>query len=178
MVRTGIGAINLTAGADINFKNDVNQTDAAVVYTIGTPSNYTRAQLLAGAIPGISARLAGETDLNYLNRLNTTELNKLLRYGYFDESQLSVNYLFAEYPTQGGDINLSAKGNISGIQTGQQIGDWLVRAGFWNEGRTDNRPTAWGIDVSGDVNQAGLTFANGNLSKIRYFNQMWGIGWW
>lgn len=172
MVRTGTGAINLTAGADINFKKDVNQTDAAAaVYTIGTPSNYTRAQLLAGSIPGISARITGETDLNYLNRLNTTELNKLLRYGYFDESQLSVNYLFAEYPTQGGDINLSAKGNISGIQTGQQIGDWLVRAGFWNEGRTDNRPTAWGIDVSGDVNQSGLTFANGNLSKIRYFNQ-------
>ena len=175
MVRTGIGDIQIAAGGDISFLKDANNPQAAAaVYTMGTPASYTRGQLLAGAVPGVPALLAGETASHYLDRLDSTQLNALLRYGYLDEMQLGFpgGFMFAEYPTQGGNINLSATGNIQGVQTGQQISDWLVRGGFWNNGRTDNRPTAWGIDISGDVNQSGLTAdANGNLSHIRYFNQ-------
>ncbi len=173
MVRTGTGNIQIAAGGDIHFLKDVsNSKAAAAIYTMGTPASYTRGQLLAGTILGVPVRLNGETDQDYLNRLDSTQLNALLRYGYLDEMQMGFGYMFAEYPTQGGNINISAAGNIQGIQTGQQISDWQVRGGFWNNGRTDNRPTAWGIDVSGDVNLDGLTIdANGNSYHIRYFNQ-------
>jgi len=173
MVRTGTGDIEIAAGGDIRFLKDTsNAQAAAAVYTMGAPAIYTRGQLLAGVIPGAPTRLNGESDEQYLGRLGSTQLNALLRYGYFDEMRVGLDYLYAEYPTQGGNIGLTAAGNIQGVQTGQQISDWLVRGGFWNDGRTDNRPTAWGIDVSGDVGQGGLTLdANGNSSHIRYFNQ-------
>ncbi len=166
MVRTGTGDISINAGGSINFVADANDTTAAAaVYTMGTTAPYTLGQLLSGAVPGVPAQQPGETEAAYLNRLDPAQMNALLRYGYFKETLVGLLFMVAEYPTQGGSINLQAGGDISGINTGQAISDWLVRSGDIN---ANNRPTAWGINISGDridpVN--GIASQNGH-----YFNQ-------
>ncbi|MGZ8181908.1 MAG: filamentous hemagglutinin family protein [Methylobacter sp.] len=166
MVRTGTGTINIDAGGDIHFVSDENDpAAAAAVYTMGKPAEYTRGQLLSGAVPGVPAKKTGETDTAYLNRLDPGQMNTLLRYGYFSELYMGLVFTVAEFPTQGGAIGLHAKGKIDGIDTGQETSDWLVRSGVIDE---NSRPTAWGINVSGDRTNA----VNGISSKgKRYFNQ-------
>ncbi|KJV06496.1 filamentous haemagglutinin family protein [Methylocucumis oryzae] len=166
MVRTGTGDIALQAGGDINYLADAgNESAAAAVYTMGTTAVYTRSQLLSGAVPGVAARLTGETDSDYLNRLSPEQLNALLRYGYFNETLLGLQFMVAEYPSQGGSIQLHAGGDINGINTGQSISDWLVRSGAITE---NNRTTAWGINISGERSST----INGIATKgSRYFNQ-------
>jgi len=162
MVRTGTGQIDIKAGSNIQFVSDSeNPSDAAAIYTAGTPALYTKTQLLNGEIPNVPAQKIGESEADYLNRLDPTQMNTLLRYGYVDENLLGLQYRVAEYPTHGGAINLNAGGNISGIDTGQEISDWLVRSGVIDE---NNRPTAWGINLSGDKPNTGDT-------GIHSFNQ-------
>ncbi|TAN49941.1 MAG: filamentous hemagglutinin N-terminal domain-containing protein [Methylococcaceae bacterium] len=166
MVRTGTGAIALQAGGDIQFAgNRYDPNAAAAVYTMGRPADYTRGQLLSGAVPGVPARLDGETDAAYLNRLDPAQMNTLLRYGYFNETLLGLAFSVAEYPTQGGAVKLTAGGNITGIATGQEISDWQVRSGVID---VNFRPTAWGINVSGDRSGA---VNNISAKGLRYFNQ-------
>jgi hypothetical protein len=166
MVRTGTGSIAIQAGGDIRFSADANDPSAAAaVYSMGRPAEYTRGQLLSGQVPGVPARLAGETDAAYLNRLDPQQMNSLLRYGYFSETLLGLVFSIAEYPSQGGDLSLRAGGNVQGIATGQKISDWLVRSGAID---SNHRPTAWGINVSGDRSNP----VNGVSAKgVRYFNQ-------
>ncbi len=166
MVRTGTGSIDIAAGGDIHFVANANDPSAAAaVYTMGKPADYTRGQLLSGLVPGVAPKSTGESDADYLNRLDPEQMNTLLRYGYFSETLLGLVFAIAEYPTQGGAIGLHAGGNIDGIATGQQTGDWLVRSGVID---ANHRPTAWGINVSGDRTAA----VNGISSKgKRYFNQ-------
>jgi filamentous hemagglutinin family protein len=162
MVRTGTGDISIQSGSDITFVSDAqNSKAAAAIYTAGTPALYTKNQLLAGDIPGFPALGAQQSEADYLNSLDATQMNTLLRFGYFDENLIGLQYRVAEYPTHGGDINLNASGSINGINTGQEISDWLVRSGVIDQ---NNRPTAWGINVSSDE-------ANTTDSGIHYFNQ-------
>lgn len=161
MVRTGTGNIDISAGKNIQFIGDPNDpTAAAAVYTMGTTAEYTLSQLLAGQVPGIPVKPASESAADYLNSLNPQQMNRLLRYGYFNDILLGLYFMMAEYPTQGGSINLQAGGNINGINTGQEISSWLVRSGVVS---VDNRPTAWGINVTG-----GNRYTSGNN---HYFNQ-------
>jgi hypothetical protein len=166
MVRTGTGDIGIAAGGDIQFVGDANDSAAAAaVYTMGTTAQYTRGQLLNGEIAGVPAKLAGETDAGYLNRLDPEQMDTLLRYGYINETLLGLAFTIAEYPTAGGSIRLAAGGNINGIDTGQQTGDWLVRSGVID---ANNRPTAWGVNINGDrTDTVNGIFAQGR----RYFNQ-------
>jgi len=162
MVRTGTGSIGINAGGDIQFVgNPADATASAAVYTMGRPAEYTRGQLLGGVVPGVPAKLASESDAEYLNRLDPAQMNTLLRFGYFDETRLGLVFSIAEYPTQGGSISLNAGGNINGINTGQEISDWLVRSGVIDE---NNRPTAWGVNISGDRTDA----VNGISSKGKH----------
>ena len=166
MVRTGTGSIDMQAGGNINYVADPNNpTAAAAVYTMGTTAQYTLTQLLSGQVLGVPARLPNESDGAYLNRLDPKQLNTLLRYGYFQETLLGLKFIVAEYPTQGGSINLQAGENITGINTGQQINSWLVRSGvlFQNQ-----QATAWGINISGD----GTNQNNGiDVQNNYFFNQ-------
>ncbi|MDO9106869.1 MAG: filamentous hemagglutinin family protein [Methylovulum sp.] len=166
MVRTGTGTIDIHAEDDIRFvSNAADPSASAAVYTMGKPADYTRGQLLGGAVPGVPAKLAGESDASYLNRLDPQQMNTLLRYGYLNETLLGLVFRVAEYPTEGGAIDLQAGGNIDGINTGQETSDWLVRSGVI----TDNlKPTAWGINISGDRTNV----VNGISAKGKhYFNQ-------
>jgi len=177
-VRTGTGSIDITAGSDIRFLADSNNPQAAAaVYTMGRPADYVFTDLQQGNIPGLPVRQANEDLATYLQRLDPAQVNTLLRFGYLDVSLLGESQFFAEYPTQGGAINLRAGGNIDGIETGQLMTDWLVKAGSWNTGdeTIPNRPTAWGVNVSGNFSFDDiLTDASGNVvigKGNRFFNQ-------
>jgi filamentous hemagglutinin len=166
-VRTGTGSIGIDAGGDIRFTADPSDaTAAAAVYTMGTTAKYTRNQLLRGEIPGGPARLDGESDAAYLNRLDPALMDDLLRFGYLDETRIGTLFQKAEFPTQGGDIKLRAGGNIDGVNTGQKMTDWLVRSGSLAD---NNTPTLWGINVSGD--RSGQTGSTPAAKGIRNFNQ-------
>lgn len=176
-VRTGTGSIDIDAGGSIRFLPKTGDSQAAAaVYTMGTAALYSRNQLLNGEIPGIPAQNAGESVQNYLARLSPEQLNRVLRYGLLDQDSIVQGIaLYAEFPTQGGNIGLRAGGDISGIQTGQSIGDWLVRDGQWQAGSDTNQATAWGINISGNRDFEQLEpDADGNMlfaGANRYFNQ-------
>lgn len=193
VLRTGSGNIDISAGRDISLIKGVAKTTttsnsdnvpadefasedngatnysdsnlAAAIYTAGKPAQFTKAQLLNGEIAGVPARKTGESDADYLNRLDAVQMNTRLRYGYFDENLLGLQFRVGEYPTQGGSIHLNAGGNITGINTGQEISDWLVRSGVIDE---NNRPTAWGINLSGDKSgdDRGVHFFNQNIGAL------------
>ena len=189
-VRTGTGKIEIAAGEDILFVKGaaklpvvVDETDAefvdeftveeeitdskfaAAIYTAGKPAEFTKTQLLNGEIAGVPAKKANETEAAYLNRLDAQQINALLRYGYIDENLIGLQFRVAEYPTEGGSVSLNAGKNISGINTGQEISDWLVRSGVISE---NNRPTSWGINLSGDSanDDKGVHFFNQNIGAL------------
>ena len=171
LLRTGTGDIKLNAAGDIRFLSDPNDSHAAAaLYTMGAPAEFTRGQLISGAVPGYNGVGVDETEAEYLNRLDPTQLNTLLRYGYVNEALLGLAFTVTEYPTQGGAIEVQAGGNIRGINTGQQSSDWLVRSGVLEK---NNRPTAWGINLSGDRSNAingisaqGKHFFNQNIGSF------------
>ncbi len=83
-------------------------------------------------------------------------------------------YFYAEYPLDGGDIQLQAGGNINAKPTSQLLSDALVRTGNWsrNTEHGGERPTAWGIafgysDSNGYVSnhqQSVASFGGGQVS--------------
>ncbi|MCX7099778.1 MAG: filamentous hemagglutinin family protein [Methylococcales bacterium] len=167
VVRTGTGSIAIDAGKNLQFvKDSTNASASAAVYTMGTTGKYTRSQLLQGLVPGVPAREAGESDAHYLNRMDPVLMDELLRFGYLDETRIGSLFQKAEFPKQGGNISLTAGGNIDGINTGQKISDWLVRSGTLTD---NNRPTLWGINISGD--RSSQTGSIPTAKGIRTFNQ-------
>ncbi len=180
VVRTGTGDIDIKAGGDIRFLADPNHPSAAAaVYTMGRPAGYGWGDLLLGNIPGVRKPQAGENLADYLRSLDPASLAGLLRWGYYNEYQVAWSFL-AEYPTHGGNVGLSAGGDIFGIQTGQLVSDWMVRAGTWNGDPSDTTrtPTAWGINVSGGTANEAVegTDQDGNPIVVnvkggRFFNQ-------
>jgi filamentous hemagglutinin family protein len=172
VVRTGTGSIAVKAGGDIRFTKDPAAAKrAAAIYTAGAPARYTLDDLLAGRIPELPERQAGESLAGYLGRLDGGLVNQLLRYGYLDVTQPGA--FLADYPTRGGSIDLRAGGDIEGIQTGQLASDWLVRSGSWDDG--SRQATAWGLNLSGDFRDGDVgTDAEGNAvfgKGNRFFNQ-------
>lgn len=78
--------------------------------------------------------------------------DEINRYG-FNPTNVGV-YFYAEYPLDGGDINMQAGRDILGKPTGQLVSEWLVRTGNWSTKTThfDELPTAWGI-AFGSINR-------------------------
>jgi filamentous hemagglutinin len=153
VVRTGTGDIDIQAAGAVRFvANPDDPKAAAAVYTMGRPAEYSWGDLLLGNIPGVAKPGADQDLAAYLRTLDPGVMASLLRFGYFNEYQAAWSFL-AEYPTHGGDLHLSAGGDIVGIQTGQVMSDWLVRSGTWNDDSSDTSrtPTAWGINISGST---------------------------
>ena len=180
MVRTGQGDIELKAGGDIRFLAEAKKLQAAAaLYTAGRVAPYTWGDLMLGRIPGIQAPAATEDLAGYLARLDPVQMAGLLRNGYFNEYRTAWQFL-AEYPTGGGDIHLTAGGDIQGIQTGQRVSDWRVRTGSRSNDPNDGglMPTAFGLNLSGStasetvesLDAAGNPFIL-NVKGQRYFNQ-------
>jgi filamentous hemagglutinin len=180
LVRTGTGSIDINAGNDILFTADATDPkSAAAVYTMGRPADYTFDDLLQGRIPNLEPLQPNEDLATYLQRQDASSLAEALRWGTYGAQATGYGFL-AEYPTHGGDINLTAAGDIKGIQTGQLMTDWMVRSGTWNNDPADlnRRPTAWGINVSGSTADKVTTGTDLNREQVvinekgrRFFNQ-------
>ncbi|MFM8443413.1 MAG: filamentous hemagglutinin family protein, partial [Methylococcus sp.] len=94
---------------------------------------------------GSTIYTAGRADLNQ-------------RYGSFND--LYATYVFqAEYPLEGGNINLQAGRDIVGALTPQFLDGWYSRQGTWtsNGDHSGEKPTAMGITVGGPVLRRGET---------------------
>lgn len=63
-------------------------------------------------------------------------------YGTLGDTAVA-KYFYSEYPIDGGDLILSAGGNINGVASGNDYNDWLVRIGSWDG--DSGQPTAWGV---------------------------------
>jgi hypothetical protein len=66
----------------------------------------------------------------------------------------AARLFYSEYPVNGGDLALSAGGNIIGAVSGKNFNDWLLRMGSWTG--SSGQPTAWGV---------ALGYIKGNPSK-------------
>lgn len=73
------------------------------------------------------------------------------RFGSFGKDSAPFDF-YAEYPTRGGDIEITAGHDITGFEIAPAspalISDWLVRTGNWNPQSanvTEHIPVAWGI---------------------------------
>ena len=78
------------------------------------------------------------------------------RYGSFND--LYAAYVFqAEYPLEGGNINLQAGRDIVGALTPQFLDGWYSRQGNWTSAgdHENEKPTAMGISVGGPVLRRG-----------------------
>jgi len=97
-------------------------------------------------------------DIEYLTNTDGTKNSVVYTAGRPDEANrygfslvLTGSTFYAEYPLEGGDINLQAGQDIIGKPTTQLVSDWLVRTGTWsgNPDHHEERPTAWGIAFGG-----------------------------
>jgi len=66
---------------------------------------------------------------------------------YGSLSDRAVAQLFySEYPVDGGDVGLTAAGNIQGTVSNNSYNDWMLRVGGLNAQR-QSQPTAWGVGL-------------------------------
>ncbi len=144
LIRTGTGNIDIAAGGDI------------VLASVETATN----EVLAAQI--YTAGWASSLPAGYT--APKTTLNS--KYG----ASSSVSAVF---PTNGGDLGLSASRSIVGVATNQLFTDWLFRQGqtatnssgntvFASQGSTVYN-TAWWVQF-GYFNQDTATFGGGNVS--------------
>ncbi|MGH8557199.1 MAG: filamentous hemagglutinin family protein [Methylococcales bacterium] len=131
-IRTGTGDIEVDAGGDINYGNMMSS-----IYTAGRQTTQTIAVDPNDPTKGING-----------NPLSSAQIANN-PYGSFS-SRFAGSIFYAEYPVDGGDVSLTAGGNINGVKTDQFINDWLVRIGNWNPANgisASDVPTAWGIAI-------------------------------
>jgi filamentous hemagglutinin len=150
LIRTGTGNIDIAAGGDVllgysvgdasgnlydNGTLQVTESDplSAVIYTAGVPSLLTSAQAALFTVPTLSRARPGQP-----------------------QAQPS-------YPTDGGNISISADDDIRSAPSAQLISDWL-----WRRGPTDGtvgpaENTSWWVTFS-DFEQGIGVLGGGNLS--------------
>lgn len=152
---------NLVAGADLSSANplDVKTSTAAGSLTIGSNTS------VCTGTGDIYVAAAGDIRLtDWTSTLYTAgHAAENERWGSLNNN-LVAGAFFVDYPFGGGDLSLSAGGNIIGASTPQFLADWLQRTGNWNPANgitSADRPTAWGIAYDG------LVTANSANSKIQ-----------
>lgn len=138
-IRTGTGDIGIHAGGDINY-GDMNSS----IYSAGRQT-----------IQAVAVNPDDPTREFNGNPLSSTQIASN-PYGSFS-SAFAASIFYAEYPVDGGDVSLTAGGNINGVRTDQFINDWLVRIGNWNPANgitAADVPTAWGIAIDKPVSSS------------------------
>ncbi|SMF93477.1 filamentous hemagglutinin family N-terminal domain-containing protein [Methylomagnum ishizawai] len=133
----------LAAGADLGSADPAATAGAAHDLVIGAGASVRT------GTGDISATASGDIKLTDSRSTIYTagRPTDAQRYGSFG-FDLTRKAFYAEYPVDGGDLSLSAQGDIIGAATSQLMSDWLVRTGSWNPDDgidTKDRPTAWGI---------------------------------
>ncbi len=163
---------NLLAGGDVNLAasysaadplSPFTNIDTQVVVRTGTGNINVNAGKDIVFNQSTSATLNSSNNASAIYTVGTTGYGELTQ-----ENKLVGGFLLAQYPNHGGDVSLSAEGNIAGVQTGQQITDWQIRLG------NAANPTTWGINISSADVTIRPVIVEGNLiySKgTRNFNQ-------
>jgi filamentous hemagglutinin len=150
LIRTGTGNITIAAGGDVllgysvgdangnlydNGTLQVAENDplSAVIYTAGQPSPLTSAQAALFTAPTLPRPLAGGVQA------------------------------YASYPTDGGNVSISAADDIRSAPSTELISDWL-----WRRGPTDgtvgpSENTTWWV-MFGDFDQGVGVLGGGELS--------------
>ena len=163
---------NLLAGGNVNLAaaysaadplSPFTNTDTQVVVRTGTGNINVNAGKDIVFNQSTSATLNSSNNASAIYTVGTTGYGELTQ-----ENKLVGGFLLAQYPNHGGDISLSAEGNIVGVQTGQQITDWQIRLG------NAANPTSWGINISSaDVSIKPVNVAGAIIypKGTRNFNQ-------
>ncbi len=131
-IRTGTGDIEVDAGGDIHYGNmssSIYSAGRRTTQTIAVDPNDPTKDIHGN--PLTPARIADNP------------------FGSFSSAYAAFLF-YAEYPVDGGDVSLTAGGDIKGVQTTQFVNDWLVRTGNWDPANgisTEDLPTAWGIAI-------------------------------
>lgn len=144
MPQTGFSwSYRLAAGADLGSADPAATTGAAYDLVIGAGASVRTGTGDISATASGDIRLTDSRSTIYTAGRPTDAQ----RYGSFG-FDLTRKAFYAEYPVDGGDLSLSAQGDIIGAATSQFMSDWLVRTGGWNPDDgidAKDRPTAWGI---------------------------------
>jgi hypothetical protein len=85
-------------------------------------------------------------------------------------SEFLQGFLYSEFPVAGGELSLTAGGNINGVKGNSYFNDWLLRIGKTttaNFEATPNTPTVWGVALG----YLPTTDSNPATSDHRLFQQ-------
>jgi filamentous hemagglutinin family protein len=134
VIRTGTGDLDILAGGSYV------QDSLFGVYTAGTAID-------AGISADYNAPRATQADGTVLGAINADPVGNP---GRDYESTLNTQRMW--FTQQGGDVTLSAQGDITGYQTtnSESIGDWLWRQG----GAGVGQQTAWGVNFGSYVSDS------------------------
>ncbi|MDD2658549.1 MAG: filamentous hemagglutinin family protein [Methylococcales bacterium] len=127
---------SLAAGSDL-ASADTNQVSSSNNLVVGAGAKIRTGtgdmQISAGGNIDVSAGMI----------YNAGQQSSPDPYGTLTDT--AVAFLFySEYPVNGGDLALSAGGNIIGAVSGNTFNDWLLRLGGpWTGSK--GQPTAWGL---------------------------------
>lgn len=176
VVRTGTGSLDLLAGGSYA------QYSLFGVYTAGTPSDT-----IGGTTPdGYNVYDQPRATLAGAGSLANPWIGRNFD-GYAD----AIRDYHAWYPEHGGDLMLSVQGDMTGFQTGRNMGylrpgssdvaNWLWRQGAYGvtEGKAglgQDTPTAWWINFGGYVPNAPASLNQGFSQNAPMLVGFTGIG--
>jgi len=164
VLQTGLSwSFNLVAGADFSAADPlaVQLSAAAGSLSVGTAASVRTGTGDINAAAAGDIRLADSSSTIYT--AGRTSVDD--RWGMLDIAAVNTGF-FVEYPFDGGNISLSAGGNVVGAASNQFMSDWLQRAGNWNPSDgigPQDRPTTWGIMFDGLAKDTGNYNVNRKL---------------
>ena len=88
------------------------------------------------------------------------------RYGSFKNAWVAYEF-YAEYPVDGGAIDIRAGRDLRGAASGQLFEDWFARTGNWQPGsdHAGQTPTAWGLSLGRTDPAASGAWLDANLFR-------------
>ena len=162
----------LVAGADLNSSNAMavqplsviaNSTDGTGSLTVagGTPSSRTRPAVTTAIRTGTgSIDIAAATDVTLTNMDSVIYTAGIAGQGIAYTGRGQLQGLL--YPTEGGDIRISAGRDVVGAPTDDLVTNWLWRVGSPNS-KPSPTSTAWTVNF-GFFEQGVGALGGGNLS--------------
>ena len=152
LMRDHSWSFTLSAGADLSSA-DVNRVAGVTNnVTIGNADSLTPGgnQIKVRTGTG-NIQINAGGDINILANgtvYNAGQASSQNPYGNLSNTEVS-NYFFVEYPQHGGNLALTAGGNVNGAVSGTSYNDWLLRICCGNNTDKSNTsrfvPTAWGV---------------------------------
>ena len=166
----GVAANTTVVSINVVSKTVTMSANATAIITSGTIINNNAAIVgLSKKVTGaIATSIATPITASYTPGMiyNAGQASSSNPYGTLNDSAVS-RFFYSEYPVNGGDLIVSAGGNINGTVSNNDFNNWLLRIGTWTG--TSGQPTAWGVAL-GYVPGAS-TVANQGISPAPLFQQ-------